>query len=229
MYTWNQIAIFEMAIKMELGMALSNVLWIGGAPDTGKTTISQIIAERHGFQIYDYDQHDHYQLELLSQTIPRYHTFLESSLNERWVYSEPKGLLNFLLMSFQDRFPLVREDLLSMPREPIIIAEGFGLTPMLLSPMLLSKFQAIFLVPTKRFKKISMEKRHKPSFGGEISDPDSAKRNVYQRDILLAEEVKAQAKSCGLAVYEVDGSRSIEEMSRLIEQHFETYLCNRTL
>jgi 2-phosphoglycerate kinase len=217
-----------MAITKELVMALSNVLWIGGAPDTGKTTISQIIAKRNGFQIYTYDQHDQYQMELLSQTIPRYHTFLKSSLEERWVTSEPKGLLNFLLMSFQDRFPLVIEDLLSLPREPIIIAEGFGLTPMLLSTMLLSKYQAIFLVPTKRFKKILMEKRHKPSFRNEILDPDSAKRNIYQRDILLGEEVKAQAMSCGLAIYEVDGTHSIEEMSELIEQHFDRYLCNRT-
>jgi 2-phosphoglycerate kinase len=218
-----------MVINKELRMALSTVLWIGGAPDTGKTTISQIIAKRHGFQIYNYDQHDQSQLELLSQTIPRYHTFLESSLEERWVNSKPKGLLNFLLMSFQDRFPLVIEDLLSLPREPIIIAEGFGLTPRLLSTMILSKFQAIFLVPTKRFKKILMEKRHKPSFRNEIRDPDSAKRNIYQRDILLGEEVKVQATSCGLVVYEVDGTHSIEKISKLIEQHFERYLCNRTL
>ena len=42
----------------KLKQALSHVLWIGGATDTGKTTISHILAKRYGFQVYNYDEHD---------------------------------------------------------------------------------------------------------------------------------------------------------------------------
>jgi len=46
---------------------LAHVLWIAGATDTGKTTISQIIAERYGLQLYNYDQHDLAQVKRLAE------------------------------------------------------------------------------------------------------------------------------------------------------------------
>jgi len=36
--------------------------------------------------------------------------------------------------------------------------------------------------------------------------------------------VKAQAQVYGLTVFEVDGSRSVEGMAALVEQHFEPFL-----
>jgi len=144
-------------VTQEHRQVLSHVLWIGGATDTGKTTISRIIAERYGLQIYNYDRHDLPQVERLAQTLPRYRAFLDASLDERWVHPEPEDLLQFVLRGFQDRFPLVVEDLLDLPKEPMIVAEGFGFTPELLSPILSSKRQAIWLVPTEDFKWASME------------------------------------------------------------------------
>jgi hypothetical protein len=211
----------EMLIDQELRQALSHVLWIGGATDTGKTTIAQIIAGRGGLQLYHYDRHDLPQMERLAQRLPRYRAFLEASLDERWVHPEPRDLLRFLFGSFRDRFPLVVEDLLGLPKEPMILAEGFGLTPELLHPVLSSKRQAVWLVPTSEFKRASMERRDKPSFKHKVSDSERATRNVFERDMLLAEEVRAQAESLGLTVYEVDGARSAEEMATLIERHFQ--------
>jgi hypothetical protein len=204
--------------------ALSHVLWIGGATDTGKTTISRMIAARDGLQTYHYDRHDLTQLERLAETDARYRAFLAASLEERWVRPEPEDLLRFVLQSFQDRFPLVVKDLLELPKEPMIVAEGFGFTPELLLPILSSKRQAIWLVPTEEFKWASMERRDKPSFKDEVSDPERATNNVFMRDMLLAEQVRAQAQSHGLAVLEVDGARSVEEMAALVEGHLEPLL-----
>jgi len=106
----------------------------------------------------------------------------------------------------------------------MVVAEGFGLTPELLSPVLSSKRQAIWLVPTEEFKWESMKRRNKPSFRDKVSNPERATRNVFRRDMLLAERVKAQAQSRGLTVYKVAGSRSVEEIATLIEQHFEPFL-----
>ena len=214
----------EVFVDQELRQALSHILWIGGATDTGKTTVSQIIAERYELQLYNYDRHDLPQIERLAQTLPRYRAFLSASLDERWVHPEPEDLVQFMLRAFRDRFPLVIEDLLALPRKPMIVAEGFGFTPELLSPVLSSKRQAIWLVPTEGFKWASMKRRNKPSFRDKTSNPERAARNVFRRDMLLAERVKAQAQSRGLAVYDVDESRSLEEMATLIEQHFEPFL-----
>ena len=217
-------AICEVLVDQELGQALSHVLWIGGATDTGKTTISQIIAERYGLQLYNYDRHDSLQIERLAQTLPRYRAFLFASLDERWVRPDPEDQVQWLMQAFRDRFPLVVKDLLDLPKRPMIVAEGFGLTPEFLSPVLSSKRQAIWLVPTEEFKWASMKRRNKPSFRDQVSNPERATRNVFTRDMLLAERVKAQVQARSLTVYEVDGSRSVEEMATLIEQHFEPFL-----
>lgn len=211
-------------MDLELRQALSHVLWIGGATDTGKTTVSQAVAQRSRLQLYHYDRHDLPQTERLAQTLPRYRAFLDASLDERWVHPEPEDLLQFVLQGFQDRFPLVVEDLLDLPKEPMIVAEGFGFTPELLLPILSSKRQAVWLVPTEGFKRASMERRGKPSFRDKVSDPERATSNVFMRDMLLAEKVRAQARSLGLTVYKVDESRSVEKLATLIEQHFEPFL-----
>jgi hypothetical protein len=47
---------------------------------------------------------------------------------------------------------------------------------------------------------------------------------LFRRDVLLAEHLKTHARSRGLMVYAVDGSRPAEEMTTLIEEHFEPFL-----
>jgi len=44
------------------------------------------------------------------------------------------------------------EDLIAMPRERGIVAEGFGLLPEILAPLLSCPTQAIWLMPTEAFK-----------------------------------------------------------------------------
>lgn len=204
--------------------ALSHVLWIGGATDTGKTTIAGVIAERYGLQVYNYDRRDRPQVKRLARTSPRYRAFLAASPDENWVYPEPEDLLQFTLQAFRDRFPLVVQELVALPRRPLVVAEGHGLTPELLSRVLSSKRQAIWLVPTEGFKRASMERRDKPSFRDQTSDPERATRNVFARDMLLADHVKKEAQARGLVVHEVDGSRSVEEMVVLVAEHFEPFL-----
>ena len=57
-----------------------------------------------------------------------------------------------------------------------------------------------------------------------MSDPERATRNVFARDMLLADRVREQAESRGLTVYEIDGTRPVEEVADLVELRFERYL-----
>ena len=127
-------------------------------------------------------------------------------MDERWLHPGPEDLVERSLQSFRDRFPLVAEDLLALPRQPMILAEGFGFTPELLSLVLSSTHQAIWLVPTEQFKWASMKRRNKPSFRHQTSDPEKVTKNLFARDMLLGDLFAAQAQSLGLAVYVVDGS-----------------------
>jgi hypothetical protein len=49
-------------------------------------------------------------------------------------------------------------------------------------------------------------------------------RNLIERDCRLARYVRQQAEQRQLPVYEVDGSRSLDEMVALVERHFEPYI-----
>lgn len=102
----------------------------------------------------------------------------------------------------------------------MIIAEGFGLTPELVALLLANPRQGVWLVPTAAFKQASMTRRNKPGFRDQISNPELARRNLYERDMLLAAYIKTEAQARGLTVYEVDGAQSAEEISRLVAQHF---------
>lgn len=213
-------------MDQQLAQALAHVLWIGGATDSGKSTVAQNLGERHHFPVYHYDRRDLAHHEQLATSIPAYRAFLDASLDERWVDPEPEALFQRSLQSFRDRFPLVIEDLLAFPNDQRMIAEGFGLLPELLAPVLSSPSQAIWLTPTEDFKWASMTRRGKPSFGPQTRDPAKAKTNLLRRDELLAAYLKEQAHRYGYTVCKVDGSRSADKLAELIEYHFAPYLFN---
>ena len=203
-----------------LGHALKHVLWIGGATDSGKTTIADILAQRYGLQVYHYDRRDIAHHQRLAETIADYRAAMSATLDEYWVQPEPEDLVQRSLRSFQDRFPLVIEDLQALAKTPTIIAEGFGLTPDLLFPLLTTPQQAIFLVPDEGFKWASMARRNKPSFMYETSNPERAKQNLFQRDVRLAEIIRAQAQAHNLICHEVDEAQSLEDVTAVVESHF---------
>lgn len=200
------------------------MLWIGGATDAGKSTVAQILAERHGLQVYNYDRRDLAHHQQLAETDPQIRAFLEASLDENWVYPEPEALFQRTLESFHYRFPLVLADLHALPSQLMIVAEGFGLTPELLAPLLTNPQQALWLVPTEQFKLESLARRNKPSFGSKVSDPQRAYHNFLTRDTLLGAEIKAQVKAHNFTLIEVDGSHSADEMATLVETHFQPLL-----
>lgn len=117
--------------------------------------------------------------------------------------------------SFQDRFPLVTEDLsaLELPPEMPIIAEGFGLTPSLVSDAGGAVNRMVCLLPTEEFKVASMVRRGKGQFGGEVSDAARAATNLRRRDQALAARVRAEATALNVPILEIDGSHPIDEIA----------------
>jgi len=199
----------------------SHVRFIGGGTDSGKTTVANLLAARHGVQLYHYDRTDLRHHQRLAHSDAAIRAFMNTSLDENWLLPTPQDLMQRSLRSFELRFPLVIEDLLALPNEPLILAEGFGLTPALLAPLLTDQRQAIWFFSTAAFKRDSMARRGKPSFGNQISDPQRARQNLFKRDRLLSEHLAAQAKQLGLRAVVVDGTQTPEELAGLVEQHFK--------
>jgi hypothetical protein len=206
----------------QLREGLSHVLWIGGAPDSGKTSVARLLSETYRLPVYHYDRADLRHHVRLAQTWPHYTDFLNASMDERWVDPEPVDLAERAWQGFLDRFALVTDELaaLSFPKGMRVLAEGFGLTPELLGPVLTSPRQAIWLVPTETFKLRAMQRRGKGRFCGQVSDVKRAARNLLERDRLLTERIKADARARNMTVLEVDGSEAVETVAARIARHF---------
>lgn len=212
-----------MNLDQETRMRLAHVLWLGGAPDAGKTTIAKSIADRHGLSVYHYDRADAEHLQRLAADLPEARRFLEASLEERWILPTPQAMFETLCFLFPHRFRLVVESLLEMPRNPPILVEGFGLLPELVAPLLSEGHQVAWLVPGGEFKWASMSRRGKPSFASKTSDPEKARLNLFARDKLLADHYRRQASALGYRLLEVDGSQSMEELTNVVDAHFAQY------
>jgi hypothetical protein len=214
-------------------VSLDRVLWIGGAQWSGKTSVAQLLAVRHPLLLYAYDYHDARSHADRSRAeperFPHRHAMLvalDRHPDEVWVTPTPDVMADNALHSFRERFEMVLEDLAALPAGVPVLAEGWGLRPDLVAPLLDDPRQAVFLVPSEDFREQQLQTLPRagqfPVSG--VSDPDRAQRNRIERDRLLARDVVESAKRFGLHVTVVDGSQSVAEVATLVEEQFRPFL-----
>lgn len=210
----------------ELRDSLSHVLWIGGASDSGKSTVTRMLAERHRWQIYpcDFHEHNHFIARADPALHPAMYRGLGKTIDDNWVYTTPEAMFRDILTTNDERFPMICEDLQAMPKRPKILVEGPRLFPKLVQPLLSDIHQAIWLLPTEKFALESAAKRDKPQLRIKSSDPVRFQSNFFGREALLRDYLRQEVISRGLPYVEVDGSDSVDEVARRVEAYFETYL-----
>ena len=212
----------------DLRERLSHVLWIGGGTGAGKSSVATALAERYRLGRYDYDWYD--ARDHTTRTRPDRHpyraAFLAMSLDERWVLHTPREMADNAIGSFRDRFEMVIEDLLALPRGQPVVADGFGLLPELIYPVVGSARQAIFLLPTPEFRAGALKRRGWRTIDG-TSDAERARANRLARDDLLTEHVRQEAAKLGFATIDVDGSRGLAQVIDDVERHFSPLLAMR--
>lgn len=208
--------------------SLRHVLWIGGATDSGKTSVADALGERHGLQVYHYDLYDResfpgHWARATSEDQPAMTATRVGDWNWMWVDTTPDELVQRWRETTPERFALTLEDLRALPAHPPILTEGYGFTPELVAPLLASPHQAIWLVSTEEFKRATYERRGKGAFAG-TRDPTRARRNHIERDLLLAELIRQEAQQRKLTILQIDGGRPLVEIANLVDAHFEPYL-----
>ena len=178
------------------------------------------LAERHGLERYDYDWHD--SRDHSARTSPDRHparaAFLEMSMDERWVLRTPETMARAQLIDFTERFEMVLEDLAALDA-PRVVAEGFGLLPELVRPVLADPRHAVFLLPTPEARRRNYARRAWVGIEG-TSDHARAGRNKLDRDALLTDHVRRIATRLSLAVVELDGSEPLEDVITGVERRF---------
>ena len=110
-----------------MNIALEHVLWIGGPPGVGKTTVAGILARRHGLRLYSADtrtwEHRDRALAAGDAAAQRWESLTPA---ERRDQPDADLLAQSL---FSERGAMVVTDLAGFPASPLIVAEGTVIRP----------------------------------------------------------------------------------------------------
>lgn len=206
---------------------LRRALWITGGQWVGKSTVAGIIAERYGLTHYHYDYHDSrgHLDRRTARRLRRGETLVEPDPESAWIRSTVEQTVDEALATFVERFDYVQDDLRALVSPRPIIADGWGLRPELVAPLMSSPRQMVVMVPTEEFRQHQL--RHLPRAGAlrdDVSDPELAQRNRIARDRIIAEGAVSSAKRHHIRVIEVDGARDVHAMADLVAEHFHEFL-----
>ncbi|GAA2757031.1 hypothetical protein [Actinopolymorpha rutila] len=206
---------------------IANTLWLGGGQWAGKSTVARILAGRCGITAYHYDYHDArgHDARRIAGRATRGEPLTGPDPDEMWVRRTPGDMAEDALAEFGRRFEWTLDDLRGLVSGRPILAEGWGLRPELVAPLLESPGRMLVMVPTEEFRQRQLRDLPRArEFGLHVSDPRRAQANRVDRDRLLAESAAEAARERGIRVMGVDGSRDAEQVATEVADHFAPYL-----
>lgn len=192
-------------------MFVRHVLWIGGPPASGKTAIATRIARRHGLRWYNADARTwEHRDRAIRQGIAAAIRWEAMTPEERWLTATPAEMLDLSL--HRERGPMVVDDLLGLPRSPLVIAEGSTLP----AAAVQDRSRAVWLIPTPEFQRARLEERGLP-------------RGARELFLLLADTIECEARERDVPILVVDGARGIDATVAAVERHFADALAKGPL
>ena len=202
---------------------LRHVYWIGGGSGAGKSTVARRLAARHGLRLYATDDAmAEHARRSTGEDAPLLHAFLAMDMDERWVNRPPETMFETFHWFRGEGFRLIVEDLLRLPREPGIIAEGFRLLPRLVRPLLSAPARAVWLLPTPDFRRAVVEGRGGAAWGflARTTDPERALRNLLERDRMFTDALREEAARLDVPAIEVDAATSEDALAGRVTELF---------
>lgn len=197
--------------------------WIGGASGAGKSTIARRLAAKHGLHLYSTDDamSDHGSRTTPAQS-PSLTEFIAMDMDERWVNRSPEAMLDTFHWFRGEGFDLIVEDLLSLPTDRRVVAEGFRLLPHLVRPHLAELDHAVWLLPTPEFRHAAFESRgFLWTIPRRTTDPEKALRNLLERDRMFTDRLRDETEALGLRAITVDTSLTEDELADDVAHAFD--------
>ncbi|GHE49250.1 hypothetical protein GCM10017673_58460 [Streptosporangium violaceochromogenes] len=206
---------------------LHRALWIGGGQWAGKSTVARLLAVQYCVTVYHYDYHDArgHNDRRIARRVGLGEPATEPDPDRVWVHTTPEEMATATLAGFPDRFEWALDDLRGLVSGHPIIAEGWGLRPELVAPIIDSPRRMVVMVPTPEFRRRQLQGLPRAaSLGHRVSDPARAQANRLARDRLVAEDAVRTARQLGIRVIEVDGYLDAAAIAEIVADHFSPYL-----
>ena len=202
---------------------LRHVYWIGGGSAAGKSTIARRIAAQHRLRLYATDDvmADHARRSTYEDS-PLLHRFMAMDMDERWVNRPPNTMFETFHWFQGEGFDMIIEDLLSLPREPGVIVEGFRLLPRLVEPLLSAPTYAVWLLPTPDLREAVVPSRGGSASGflAKTTDPERAMYNLLERDRMFTNTLREETARLDVPVIEVDATMTEDDLARRVTEVF---------
>lgn len=194
------------------------VLFIGGSPCSGKSTIAEQISEKYGAYYYKVDD---FVDEFIDMAAKKGYLACKNSVNrtpdEIWM-REP-------LIQCEDEFRIYDEisefvfGYLEKIDAGFIVTEGAAYTPNVMGKC--GKKEYISIIPTPDFQISHYKEREWVTYILEgCSDKQQAFQNWMKRDILFAKQVKAECEENRVTCIVNDGLKTQAEMFRIVRDLF---------
>lgn len=185
---------------------MEHVLWIGGPPASGKTTVATWLARRHGLRLYRADTQTwrHRDRALLTKNAAALR-WEAMSARERWETSTPQEMFEMSL--HRERGQMVLDDVRELGDSAMVVVEGSVVPAWVVSRREALPSQAAWLLPTERFQAEQLAARG--TGGGQAT--------LYR---MLAEVITREAHDAGVPVVTVDETQSALDVGRAIEELF---------
>jgi 2-phosphoglycerate kinase len=202
--------------------SLRHVIWIGGSPCSGKSSIADMLATRHGMSVYRCDDaFFEHQSRITQERQPIFHRLSRASCDKLWMRPVRQQVAQEIQL-YREEFPLILDDLRALPADRPIVAEGAALLPELIERLNVDQRQMLWMVPTEGFQRDHYGHREwRHAVLRECHDPDQAWENWMQRDAGFARNVAGHATERHLCLMIVDGSRSLDATISDIERHLK--------
>jgi 2-phosphoglycerate kinase len=202
-----------------------HALWIGGSTFAGKSTVSGILAERHGFRTYHCDDMFLAHIERIDpEKHPTFHLIVHKAGTTLFMLP-PNVLLAGIQALAREEFGMILDDVAAMAAERgRVLVEGAQVLPDCVTGVLKNKRRAVWLVSAESFLRdhyVTARETLVKTILAPYRDPDRALRNWMARDIAFGQWVREQAHTLGFGMIEVDGTRSAERVARMVEEYFE--------